>query len=335
MRASTRIEALDVLRAFALFGIIVTHSMMSYLAGRPADPEFNIFSSLDSTTMELGFLFANGKFFSIFSFLFGVSFAIQLDRAIAKGSGFSGRFAWRLMLLLVIGFIHNLFFSGDILTVYALLGFLLIPLQRVGTKPLFVLGLLLVFNVPGIVSGLVHFNAPPPTAQEQQLMAQSQAQDMETSKQQFDIKQNGSLAQVVHMNLAQGFADKLWFQIASGRLFITFGCFLLGLCAWRTRIFADSPQDRALIQRVALWTGVVAAVTSMIAWIFPPGMMLMAPSELWPYINGCVQQVTLAAFYFSAVLSIYWRCNATSWIHQLGPMGKMGLTSYLTQSVFG
>ena len=61
----------------------------------------------------------------------------------------------------------------------------------------------------------------------------------------------------------------------------------------------------------------------------------MARSELWPYVSGCVQQVALAAFYLVAVLSIYWRCDPTSWFRQLGPMGKMGLTTYLGQTVFG
>src|SRR4029079_2467544 len=117
-------------------GIIVTHAEMGFLAGRAPDPQFDIFSSLDALVADIVRVFANGKFFSIFSFLFGVSFAIQLDRSSARSGSFAARFTWRLALLFVIGFLHNLFFSGDILTVYALLGLLLIPMHRMNTRVL-------------------------------------------------------------------------------------------------------------------------------------------------------------------------------------------------------
>src|SRR5687768_11574702 len=125
--STTRIAIVDILRAVALFGIIINHAAMSFIAGPLPDPQFNQFSSLDTIVNDLAELLTFGKFFAIFSFLFGLSFAIQLENSTRKGTGFSGRFAWRLMILLAIGFVHSLFFSGDVLMIYALLGLLLIP----------------------------------------------------------------------------------------------------------------------------------------------------------------------------------------------------------------
>jgi uncharacterized protein len=333
--SSDRIEALDVLRALALFGIIVTHAEMGFLAGRPPNPQFDVFSSLDAGVAEFVRVFANGKFFSIFSFLFGVSFAIQLQRSTSKAGNFAARFAWRLTLLFVIGFVHNLFFSGDILTVYALLGLLLIPLHRLDTRVLMVCASLLLFNVPGIVSGLMSSNTPVLTAEQQQAAAAVRAAGMESARRQLDIKQHGSVVQVVQMNLNESFTGKLSFQIATGRLYVTFGCFLLGICAWRAQLFSDSQRNRKIMRQLIVWAGIPAAITSMLMWLYPSGMLLENASQLGRYMIGSVQQVTLATFFVASVLLMYWKSPPHGWLWNLAPMGKMGLTTYLTQTVFG
>ena len=99
-----RIAVVDVLRAYALFGIIVTHSAAGYLAGQPPSPDFMLFSPADRLVSQLEHLLTFGKFFTIFSFLFGLSFAIQLRNATQKGVGFSGRFTWRLIVLALIAY---------------------------------------------------------------------------------------------------------------------------------------------------------------------------------------------------------------------------------------
>ena len=95
------------------------------------------------------YILVESKFFSIFSFLFGLSFAIQLNNAEQKGTAFAGRFAWRLMVLFLIGMAHQLLFNGDILMIYAALGLLLIPLGKVRSGALLVVALLLLLIFPG------------------------------------------------------------------------------------------------------------------------------------------------------------------------------------------
>ena len=102
-----RIEVVDVLRAFALFGIMVTHSGMEFLVGPTPYENFGRVHSFDPVVQQVVSLLTTGKFFMIFSFLFGLSFAIQIDNAARKGTAFAGRFAWRLTVLLLIGCVHS------------------------------------------------------------------------------------------------------------------------------------------------------------------------------------------------------------------------------------
>ena len=128
--AGERIAVVDVLRAIALLGIIITHCAQGFLAGRPPKPGFMNLTALDGIVMNLGTLLTFGKFFTIFSFLFGLSFALQMRSAAQKGSAFTGRFTWRLVVLALIALVHNVFYAGDILIIYAFLGLLLIPVPR-------------------------------------------------------------------------------------------------------------------------------------------------------------------------------------------------------------
>jgi len=78
-----RIEVIDILRGFALLGIIIVHFTEQYYAGRPPDSALNFGAYHIADRIVQGFsgIFVQGKFFMIFSFLFGLSFFIQLDKS--------------------------------------------------------------------------------------------------------------------------------------------------------------------------------------------------------------------------------------------------------------
>ena len=141
-----RITVIDALRGFALLGIIVNHCSQSFLAGPnpPSNPTFNIFSPTDAVLGDiLGYL-TFGKFFTIFSFLFGLSFAIQMVSAAKDGRSFAGRMLWRILILFVIGFIHSMFYSGDILRIYAILGIPLLLMRNLNNRVILIVGILLI-----------------------------------------------------------------------------------------------------------------------------------------------------------------------------------------------
>src|SRR5262245_31663569 len=111
-----RAEVLDALRGFALLGIAVTHmpdfSGYSFLpeASRAALDRFG----LDAPFATVAEFLIRGKFFSLFSFLFGIGFAVQIDSAARRGRNFNRHFTRRLTALLAIGAAHACLWYGDI-----------------------------------------------------------------------------------------------------------------------------------------------------------------------------------------------------------------------------
>jgi uncharacterized protein len=333
--AAERIVVLDVLRAFALFGIIVTHAAGGYLAGRPPSPDFMIFGPLDRFVADAGNLLTFGKFFTIFSFLFGLSFAIQMGSAARKGAGFAGRFLWRLTVLAMIALVHGAFYTGDILIIYALLGLFLIPLRNLNTRWLVVLGLILVLNVPGAFLSIKSINAPPPTPEQQQIGAQQQQLAQQSAQQQYAAKKSGTISDLIQTNFTDALAAKIFFQIRTGRLWMTFGLFLLGLAAGRSQIFRDNAANRRFFRKLMWAAAPVAVATSVIAIARPAGFQVTSVMDMLSAFSWTVQQLSLSAFYLAAVTLLFWRNPSGGLLPRLAPAGKMGLTVYLTQTVFG
>src|SRR5688572_7527864 len=119
-----RIELVDALRGFALMGICLVHFMEYFeLYWINQDPTF--------LHNFIFFLFA-GKAYAIFALMFGLSFFIIMDNQAKKGVNFSYRFAWRLVVLLAIGYIHTLYYLGDILSVLGVIGLSLLFVQNLG-----------------------------------------------------------------------------------------------------------------------------------------------------------------------------------------------------------
>ena len=334
-----RIAVIDALRGFALAGIIVAHFSQHYLAGPtpPSAGTMNLFSPLDVAVGEVAFYLSFGKFFTIFSFLFGLSFAIQMDSAAKNGRTFAGRTVWRLVILFAIGFTHSLFYSGDILRIYAILGLVLILMRKLNNRALVIVGLLLVFNtllIGGRVSS--QFSSPPTAAQIEDDRAGGAA-FMKQAEAQYRIKQSGTLGEVMAMNAKDGLIGTLGFQLITGRLFITLGLFLLGLWAGRKRIFVDTPKSRAFFQKLLLWSGGLALVSTILV-ILNGGLKLGLPSPGWKDVIVAtafdVHQATLSAFYVAGVTLLFWRTRAVL-LHQLVDVGRMGLTTYLVGTAFG
>jgi uncharacterized protein len=330
---SERIVVVDVLRAFALFGIIITHAADGFLEGPQPTLNFMVFSSFDAAVLQAQKLLTFGKFYTLFSFLFGLSFAIQMRSAADKGRPFAGRFAWRLIVLLAVAIVHGAFFSGDVLIVYAILGLLLMLFRKLKTRTLVITALVLVLNVPGmLLAGFIsHVAQQPEFAARQQ---QGEAQQMSEAKRIYAIKKSGDAAALVKSNLAEGQVAKVGFLLVTGRLWVTFGLFLLGLVAGRLDLFRDDPEHRRFFGKLLWRAAPVALVTSIIMVAWPSAVVPFTYPQLAGWIAGSLQQVALSAVYLAGVTLLFWR-NAAGPLKHLAPTGKLGLTTYVMQTVFG
>ena len=129
---SDRADVLDALRGFALLGIFISHvpDFSGFTFMTPIEQATLDRFGLDGAAAMAQDFLIRGKFYSLFSLLFGIGFAVQLASAARRGADFVRHFVRRLTVLLVIGLIHAGLWYGDILKDYALIGFVLILLRR-------------------------------------------------------------------------------------------------------------------------------------------------------------------------------------------------------------
>jgi uncharacterized protein len=266
---SDRIRLIDALRGLSLAGIAMVHFGEQYLGFMPPPGEpYNIHGTADEVLEALSWIFVRGKGFGVFSFLFGLSFVLQMQRAERRrpGADFRPRFAWRLLILFAIGWLHGLAYSGDILTVYAALGIPLVLFYRVRDRWLLVLAVLLLVGVPRVAQRVVQ--GPATSAELQSLQGRMNAQ----AEEHWRALAEGDVPGIARLHATIGFRAKWEFQYGfMGRGYQTFGLFLLGLWAGRRRVFEDVEAHRRLFVRLWRWTGALTLLVPLVAGVLFAG----------------------------------------------------------------
>lgn len=319
---NTRVDAADILRGIAIGGIVMLHFIehMNFY-------QFPELSTLDRVVWESMFFLCGGKMYAIFSLLFGLSFFIQHDNQAQRGKDFRLRFAWRMVLLMGFGLVDLLFFNGDILTVYAVGGLLVLPLIRLSDKVLAWIALVLALQ-PVELLYLV-WGAMDPSVQPLDLGSGSLFGAL------IEPQSHGTLWEVAVAGIEYGFRINFYWAIENGRMTQTIFLFLLGILMGRKR-FLYLEGDNA--QR---WVRVMIASTFALFLILPVQQTLPRLVE-----NACMAhslQVMLtmwrnAAMMLFMVCGVTWTFHCTAWGSRLiaiAPYGKMSLTNYLGQSVIG
>lgn len=337
-KINERIEIIDVLRGFTLLGIILVHFAEQYYAG-PHPKQFNNFNIKflgDEIVMGFIGIFISGKFFMIFSFLFGLSFFIQMHKS-DSGVRFFARFLWRLILLFAIGLLHHLHYRGDILTIYAMLGVGLLIFYKLPDKLLLILAFCLTINLPSaMVRGIqaLHFHE---TGQETR--APFSFDDAESEK-YFNTLKSGSYYDILKANVGE-LDFKYQMQVESGRIYITLGLFLLGLFAGRKRVFENSSEQLLLFKRLlkkSLWT--ILGLIAFSAAFFGGAELakIKLPQLVQWMVGGLVYDVfnlALAVIYVAAIVLLFQRERWNKRLMNFYEVGRMGLTTYLMQTFFG
>ena len=145
--ASERVEVMDVLRGVALFGVFLMN--MAPFAGTPIMATEQQLLGLPSAAYDFALLdvlrwLVADKANTIFAFLFGLGFYLQMQRLQLRGADFEALYKRRLTVLLCIGCLHLFFvWTWDILHLYALAGFILLPLRRLSNRDLLAIGIIL------------------------------------------------------------------------------------------------------------------------------------------------------------------------------------------------
>lgn len=326
-----RLHAVDALRGFALVGVGIVHFVEQYIAGIPpqAVTEVAMATLPDKIVVGLIQFLLAGKFYAIFSFLFGLSFFIQIDKPKTAGEPFIGRFTWRLILLLGFGYIHHLFYRGDILMLYSVLGFFLILVHTLPTRFLFIAALALFFGLGRFISFA--------------LFSEAFKMDMDaesaTNIAYFDTLQNGSLLDVFAINNILGIQNLVQFQFGIfGRGYNTLGLFLLGMCVGRLGIFHNLTELKPKIKKT-LWISIATTVV-FIAMMAGAFIQVGEPSfttwlEALALTFYDLANLSLACAITCGFLLFGSRLKSTKTFPIFAPYGRMALTNYIFQSIIG
>jgi uncharacterized protein len=347
---SDRIRLIDALRGLSLAGIAMAHFGEQYLGFMPPPGQsYNIHGTADGVLEGLSWIFIRGKGFGIFSFMFGLSFALQMQRAERQrpGTDFRLRFTWRLLILFAIGWLHGLAYSGDILTVYAALGIPLILFYGVRDRWLLLVAVLLLVGTPRIAQRLVQGPMTPAELQSLQSRMNAEAQE------HWRMVAEGDVPAIVRFHATTGFRAKWEFQFGPmGRGYQTFGLFLLGLWAGRRRVFEAVEPHRWLFVRLWRWTGAVTFLVPLIAGVLfaigqaagggqspQRGAGTMPDFTSWPIIaslcvfDGWNNAMTL--FYVATFALLFLRPRWQPRLLRFGPVGQMALSTYVGQTAIG
>lgn len=328
-----RIELLDVLRGLAVCGILIGN--MQWFSGYGMMPPSLAAQSplTDRVTHFLVHFFVEGKFYSIFSFLFGFGFALQIARAEERGDLKAKLFKRRLFWLLVIGLAHAyLLWAGDILSIYALMGFLLILFRRKTNGALLKwAGALLVIPILTYILLYVLFVAfVPPEA-----LVKLDAAQLEMWNKAVTTVPHSSYLQIItgyNLNYIVGRYASLIFEMRPPKIL---AMFLLGCYAYRRGFFQHLPSHQPFIGRVLKY-GLILGLVGNVAFAALAG----AEAPLPPSLEGIAGVISYAfgvpalAFFYMALVATLWQKLA--WRRLLGflaPVGRMALTNYLLQTV--
>lgn len=325
-----RINSIDALRGFALFGILLFHCMEHFDLMTVPVLDSPLWQKVDNVVYEtLGFLFA-GKSYAIFSLLFGLSFFMQMDSQADKGNDFRLRFLWRLVILLVLGYLNGLIYMGEFFVVYAILGVFIIPLYKVPTKWLIGLSILLFLQVPDIISlvSLLSGNVPnEPTAAS---VYMDQLYD-----ECAGIYMNGSLKDVLEFNLLKGQLAKLLWTFNNSRYLQLIGLFIVGMLIGRAGIHKSEEKmvkySRMVLPYAIVWFVVFYGVVLLLPHVGVDGFALDVSNTLFKtYAN-----LGMMIMYISGLILLYYKTSFRKVLDKIAPVGRMSVTNYMAQSVIG
>jgi uncharacterized protein len=329
-----RIALIDAVRGFALYGVLLANLiwLTQEAAVLPAQVAALPTAAIDRLVKYGVEFFIDWKFYTLFSFLFGLGFSVQLVRGERRGVGVLPVYGRRLGILLGFGLVHAyLVWYGDILHHYALLGLLLILFRKRSDRFLLGMGIGLGVVLPAAIrmgTALLYPSTPavgPDSA------------ELEVFAARFRAFSSGSIVESLRENAK--YALGYWTTgVALHFLPAILGKFLLGFYAGRRQLLETPDRHLALFRRLLTW-GLVIGVVGNALWVATTALThsgTLAASSSWvlaaqlPLYLGVI---AMAAFYLSGIVLLWQRPSWRSRLARLAPVGQMALTNYLTHSL--
>jgi uncharacterized protein len=337
--ATERIFTIDVLRGIALLGVLVANVWLWFSGAVFLFPGLQSELrriTLDSLAFYFVGIFISGKALSTFSFLFGLGFAVQIMRAEARGARIGLVYSRRLAVLLMMGAVHGvLLWYGDILLTYAMLGFALLLFRRRTERTVLVWAVVLVFVLPlilGTIPLILHAAGKGPDKPP----AERVAKMTEENRDNLALFTSDSYPTIVRGNLRM--LRDMYISPKALGFFMLLGFFLLGLYTGRRRILEDPEAHRRLLRGIVAWgfalglAGTLAGTALRV--VFDVETAIALPwFPLAMMASMALGTVPFALAYIAAITLLLQRPPWRELLKPFGPVGRMALSNYLSQTV--
>jgi len=288
-------------------------------------PEWMV--QLDKGIMDTMFFLFGGKSYAIFALLFGLTFFIQSDNQRKLGKDFRARFAWRMVLLLCFAIINSAFYQGDILSIYAVLAFCLIPVARLSNKVVFLIALFFLILPNEWINLLTAIQNPDRVVTD----PASWAYFGKTG----DHLTKGSLINTIIGNLTIGKTAVVLWSWEKGRVMQTIALFMLGMLAGRKFLFVPSEDSKRFWMRTIM----IAPISFFVLFtlnnnlgqlVISPAIQRPLTTMLSSWASFSFMLIWLSGFTLLFQTDAFYRI-----LKKFSPLGRMSLSNYMMQSIIG
>lgn len=324
---NNRIDVADILRGIAIGGIVLIHFIEHLNFYSFPEPSSPFWAGMNKAVWDTTFYLLAGKMYAIFATLFGLSFYIQHDNQAQKGIDFRPRFAWRMVLLMLFGLFDLMFFNGDILFLYAVCGLLIIPVIRASDKV--ILGLAIFLGLQPVELTYIILGLADPSVPVLDLGSGACWGAL------MDAQSNGSMLDVAVAGIRYGLPVNFLWAIENGRMTQTVFLFLTGIYLGRKRLFYNEGNN------LVIWRNIFVSALISLCILIPAYHLLPGTADI-----ACVDKsldvllnmwknFAMMLVIMSGVVLLFYKTSAKDFLIKIAPYGRMSLTNYLGQSVFG
>lgn len=332
VRPAERIEVVDVLRGLAIFGMFVvnmSHDLpWAYMfvdnsPGAPVLPEVLVLETL-----------GKGKFFALFAFFFGFGFAIQGDRAMERGVGFTLVALRRMIVLLAIGIVFSLFVPWGILIGYALMGFVLIMIPRSLSPRVLLLGATACFVLYQAFTAVGYSTSTPAQDSAEERLAIQERRQVVSTRRERAVQSylTGTVGEIVELHartLQRRFSSwGLYVGLLGGQLPLM----LLGMYTWRRRVFQDISGNIRFFRKV-FWWGLGLGVVGMTIHRWFSHILVDPPfPRVLDFIGEGLWEIGAPAMGFSYAAAIVLLTQRDTWVRRfkfLAAVGRLSFSNYI------
>lgn len=323
---SSRIEAVDALRGFAVMAILLVHSLEHFIF--PVYPtNFPAWlGALDKGVSSVIFALFAGKAYAIFALLFGFTFYIQSDNQRKRNKDFGYRFLWRLLLLAFFATLNAAFFpAGDVLLLFAVVGPVLFFTRNWSDRAILMAAAFFLIQPAEwyhFIASLINPAHALPDLKVDEMYAEV-----------AEYTKNGSFWDFILGNITLGQKASLLWAVNAGRFSQTAGLFLLGFYIGKKRFFTTSDKSTKFWVHALICSAIAFAPLYALKELATESAAIMRQTigtvfDMWQ--NLAFTLVLTASF-----ILLYKIESFSKAVSDLRFYGKMSLTNYISQSIIG